>query len=191
MESIALYFCWHEFADYHEHMAHTNTSAFRNSWLYAPIHIIMPAMARCCPATFFRNVTHVRSCLAGRTLWITAQSVVPPALTSLNYCSCTALPALPTLHQTHTYSSSAVFALYPISVLTSGTTSPKMLDTLLLSLSSKTDSRRFSEHFSWVMLSFTTGVCTVFVCVCVCVSVCVCVCVCVCVHSCLCLYNVV
>ena len=40
------------------------------------------------------------------------------------------------------------FALSPILVLISGTTSPKMSDTLILFLPSKTTSRPFSEHFS-------------------------------------------
>ena len=83
---------------------------------------------------------------------VTTQSLVPPPLTFLNYCSCTALPALSALHQTHTYSNSdastaklMAFALSPISVLISGTTSPKISDTLILSFPSKTNSRHFSS----------------------------------------------
>ena len=34
---------------------------------------------------------------------VTTQPLVPPPLTFLNYCSCTALPALSALHQTHAY----------------------------------------------------------------------------------------
>ena len=87
---------------------------------------------------------------------VTIQSLVPPPFTFLNNCSSTALPALSALHQTHPYSNSdastaklMAFALSPISVLTSGTTSPKTLDTLLLSLPSKTNSRHFSSvHIS-------------------------------------------
>ena len=37
---------------------------------------------------------------------VTTQLLVPPPLTFLNYCSCTALPALSALHQTHVYSNS-------------------------------------------------------------------------------------
>ena len=86
---------------------------------------------------------------------VTTQSLVPPPLTFLNYCSCTALPALSALHQTHKYSNSdastaklLAFALSPISVLISGTTSPKISDTLILSLPTTTNSRHFSEHFN-------------------------------------------
>ena len=70
--------------------------------------------------------------------FVTTQSLVPPPLTFLNYCSCTALLALYALHQTHAHSNSdastaklMAFALSPISVLISGTTSPKMSDTLI------------------------------------------------------------
>ena len=81
---------------------------------------------------------------------VTTQSLVPPPLTFLNYCSCTALPALSALHQTHNASTAKLmaFALSPISVLISGTTSPKISDTLILSFPSKTNSRHFSEHFN-------------------------------------------
>ena len=75
-------------------------------------------------------------------------------LTFLKYCSCTAFPTLSTLHQTHAYSNSdastaklMAFALSPISVLTSGTTSPKTSDTLLLSLPSKTKLKK--KYFLW------------------------------------------
>ena len=72
----------------------------------------------------------------------------------LNYCSCTALPALSALRQTHACSNSdassstaklMAFALSLISVLISGTTSPRMSDTLILSLPSKSNSRHFSS----------------------------------------------
>ena len=84
---------------------------------------------------------------------VTTLSLVPPPLIVLSYCSCTALPALSAFHQTYAYSNSdaltaklMAFALSPISVLTSGTTSPKTSDTLLLSLPVvKTNSRHFSS----------------------------------------------
>ena len=93
------------------------------------------------------------------------------------------------------------FALSAISVLISGTTSPTMSDTLILSLPSKTNSKTFlfSEHFNWVLLSFAPTVCIVFVCAhlcvcacvwCVCVRACLRACVGVCIYSCLRLYNV-
>ena len=85
-----------------------------------------------------------------KTACMCYNSLVPPPLTFLNYCSCTALPGLSALHQTHPYSNSdastakhMAFTLSPISVLSSGTTSPKMSDTLILSLPSKTNSRLF------------------------------------------------
>ena len=69
---------------------------------------------------------------------------------SLNYCGCTALPDLSTLHQTHAYSNIRRFNLhgfhsFTFSGLTSGTTSPKTSDSLLLSLPSRTNSRHFSS----------------------------------------------
>ena len=83
---------------------------------------------------------------------VTTQSLVPPPLTFLNYCSCAALSALSALQRTHAYSNSQAstakqmaFALSPISVLISGTTSPKVSDTLILSRPSKTNSRHFSS----------------------------------------------
>ena len=88
----------------------------------------------------------------GARVHVTTQPLVPPPLTFLNYCSCTALPAFSALHQTHTYSNSnasraklVAFTLSPILVFISGTTSPKMSDTLILSLLSKTNSRYFSS----------------------------------------------
>ena len=83
---------------------------------------------------------------------VTAKSLVPPPLTFLNYCSCTALPAVSALHQTHAYSNSdastaklMAFALSPISVHIAGTTSPMMSDTLVISLLSKSNSRQLSS----------------------------------------------
>ena len=75
--------------------------------------------------------------------------------------------------------------------LISGTTSPKMSDTLILSLPSKTDSRHFSS------LSISTSIIVLspnsLDSVCVCTLVCVCVracgvCVCVCVCACMCVW---
>ena len=87
---------------------------------------------------------------------VTIQSLTPPPLIFLNRCSFTALPALFALHQTHacSYSDASTaklmaFALFITSVLTSGTTSLKIL---LLSLSSKSNSR----HFSSLTLSTST-----------------------------------
>ena len=89
---------------------------------------------------------------------VTTPSLVPPPPTFLNYCSCTALPVLSALHQTHAHSNSdastaklMAFALFPVSALISGTTSPKMSDTLILSLPSKTNNTLkflLSEHFN-------------------------------------------
>ena len=83
---------------------------------------------------------------------VTTRSLVPPPLTFLNYCSCTALPDLSALHQTHAYSNSdasiahfMAFALSPISILISGITASKMSETLILFLPSKTNSRHFSS----------------------------------------------
>ena len=130
-----------------------------------------------------------------------------PSLTCLNYCSCSALPALSALHLTHAYSNSdastaklLAFALFPTSALTSGTTSPKMSGTLLLFLPSKTNSRQFSSLIISRCASNTVfrpgslySVCMhAPVCVCVCVCGCGCVCararvrVCVCVWVCVC-----
>ena len=102
----------------------------------------------------YSNITGSRFLNGSNTklpVCVTTQSLVSPSLTFLNYCSCTALPALSALHQTHTQNSDAstakliVFALAPIPALTSGATFPKTSDTLLLSLPSKTNSKHFSS----------------------------------------------
>ena len=119
--------------------------------LFSEHHAINTARASISNFTgfLFLNGSHTKL-----PVCVTTQSLVPPHLTCLNYCSCTALPALSALHQTQAYSNSddstaklMAFALFPILVLTSETTSPETSDTLLLllSLPSKTNSRHFSS----------------------------------------------
>ena len=101
----------------------------------------------------YSNITGSRFLNASSTklpVCDTTQSLVSSPLTFLNYCNCTALPALSALHHTHAYSNSdastaklMAFALSPVLVLIFGTTSPKKSDTLILSLPSKTNSRHF------------------------------------------------
>ena len=82
--------------------------------------------------------------------------VTTQSLISLNYRSCTALPSLFALHQTHacsnSYASTAklmAFALSPILVLTFGTTSHKMSDTTSLpSFKNKFKTFLVCEHFN-------------------------------------------
>ena len=69
----------------------------------------------------FLNASNIKLHVCVKT-----QLLVPPPLTSLNYCSCTSLPALSALHQTHAYSNSdastaklMAFALSLTSVLAS------------------------------------------------------------------------
>ena len=114
------------------------------------IAFVLKSCVFCCCC--FVVSLHVYSMYAKLPVCVTTQSLVPPPLTFLNYCSCTALLALYALHQTHAYSNSdassaklSAFTLSPILVLTSGTTSPKRSDTLLHSLPSKTNSRHFSS----------------------------------------------
>ena len=68
------------------------------------------------------------------------KSLVPPPLIFLNYCSFSALPALSVLRQTHYVHTPTLQHKthgFRSSVFTSGTTSPKMSDTLLLSFLQK------------------------------------------------------
>ena len=100
----------------------------------------------------FLNASNIKLHVCVKT-----QLLVPPPLTSLNYCSCTSLPALSALHQTHAYSNSdastaklMAFALSPVSVLTSGTTSPQdvRLSTTLPSFKNKFNTLLSAEHFN-------------------------------------------
>ena len=133
---------------------------------------------------------------------VTTQSLVPPPLTFLNYFSCTALPALSALHQTHACSNSdastaklMAFALSAISVriiiIFNNLPQDVWHSNSLPPFKNKLKTFLFSEHFNGVLLSFAPTVCIVSVsahlCVCVCARawcVCVCVCTSACVRAC-------
>ena len=124
---------------------------------------------------------------------VTTQSLVPPPLTFLNellqlyspscfFCSSSDTRILKLRRFNHKIHG---FRAFSNTVLTSGTTSSKMSDTIILSLPSETNSRHFSEHFNWLLLSFTPIVCIVFVCAHLCECLCVWrVCVYLCMHVC-------
>ena len=83
---------------------------------------------------------------------VTTQSLVPPPLTFLNYCSCTALPALSALHQTHAYSNSDSFSRKTHGVRSFFCFGPHTWNNLPQNVrhyyspfSSKTNSRHFSS----------------------------------------------